>query len=120
MTYQTLLSEDSTLKLAPDQQATAWRYRCPGDLQWQYTERRDVLAHGGYEIQALTVQLEGHKQVPIEPTEEMIKAYLTANTAYWERTDNIIRPPGRWRTGRPTEATFEGYQAMIAAAPIPY
>jgi hypothetical protein len=30
---------------------------------------------------------EGYKLVPIEPTPEMVDAYLKANTAYWERMD---------------------------------
>lgn len=62
-------------------------------------------------------QQAGWKWVPVEPTEEMVKAYLQANDAYWRRTDEMPPPPGKWRTGRPTEATAESYKAMISAAP---
>jgi hypothetical protein len=58
----------------------------------------------------------GYALVPLEPTEDMVKAYLQANNAYWQRTDEMPPPPNRWRTGRPFEATAESYKAMIAAA----
>ena len=32
----------------------AWRYRMAGDLQWQYTERREQLTHAD-EVQSLVV-----------------------------------------------------------------
>ncbi len=61
----------------------------------------------------------GWKLVPIEPTNEMISAYLKANTAYWERTDALPNHPSKWRNGTPQEATAEGYRAMLAAATSP-
>lgn len=59
----------------------------------------------------------GWKLVPIEPTLEMIAAYLTANDSYWKRTDELPTPPNKWRTGTPAEATAAGYRAMLAASP---
>jgi hypothetical protein len=59
----------------------------------------------------------GCKLVPVEPTPEMIAAYLRANDAYWKRTDELPTPPNKWRTGTPSEATAESYRAMLAASP---
>jgi len=59
------------------------------------------------------------KLVPIEPTNEMITAYLKANTAYWERTDALPQNPTKWRNGTPQEATAVSYRAMIEAATSP-
>ena len=58
--------------------------------------------------------------VPREPTEDMLTAYLTANDAYWRRTDQLpAKNPSKWRQGTPSEATAESYRAMLAAAPQP-
>jgi hypothetical protein len=59
----------------------------------------------------------GYALVPVEPTTEMVQAYLDANDAYWRRTDQLPTPPNRWRTGTPKEATAESYRAMLNAAP---
>lgn len=59
----------------------------------------------------------GWKVVPVEPTPEMVKAYLDANDAYWKRTDELPENPGKWRQGTPTDATAESYRAMLAASP---
>lgn len=48
-------------------------------------------------------------------TEAMITAYLEANDAYWIATDEMPRPPGKWRTGTPREATRAGLTAVLAA-----
>jgi hypothetical protein len=48
-----------------------------------------------------------------EATDDMVYAYLEANTAYWEQTDKIPTPPGRWRTGTPKEATKAGLRAVL-------
>ena len=60
---------------------------------------------------------DGWKLVPVEPTPEMVAAYLQANDAYWRRTDELPRRPDKWRTGTPNEATAESYRAMLSAAP---
>lgn len=60
---------------------------------------------------------QGWKLVPVEPTDEMVKAYLKANDAYWHRTDELPTPPDRWRVGKPFDATVESYRAMLAASP---
>jgi hypothetical protein len=63
---------------------------------------------------------EGYRLVPLEPTPAMVDVYLRANTAYWERTDNMPHTnPGKWRNGTPSEATAESYRAMLKAAPQP-
>jgi hypothetical protein len=61
----------------------------------------------------------GWQWVPKEPTPEMIGAYLTANDAYWKRTDELPKHPAKWRNGTPFEATAESYRAMLASAPSP-
>ena len=60
----------------------------------------------------------GFVLVPIEPTPEMIAAYLNANTEYWHATDALPKPANKWRTGTPPEATAAGYRAMLSAAPV--
>lgn len=59
----------------------------------------------------------GYVMVPVEPTPEMVAAYLAENDAYWIERDELVPPPGKWRTGTPAEATARSYSAMIAAAP---
>jgi len=59
----------------------------------------------------------GYVLVPVEPTPEMVAAYLAENDAYWIERDELVPPPGKWRTGTPAEATARSYSAMIAAAP---
>ena len=58
----------------------------------------------------------GYVLVPIEPTRKMVEAYLSANSAYWERIDAMPTKIGVWRNGTPKEATEVSYRAMIAAA----
>jgi hypothetical protein len=56
----------------------------------------------------------------LEPTDAMITAYLTANDAYWKRTDELAVPPDKWRTGTPYEATRESLRAALAStSPAP-
>ena len=58
----------------------------------------------------------GYQLVPIEPTTAMVSAYLEANKSYWERTDELPKPPHKWRLGTPFDATIDSYKAMLAAA----
>ncbi len=58
----------------------------------------------------------GYALVPIEPTPEMVAAYLSANTEYWRLVDGFPPKIGVWRNGTPSQATAESYRAMIAAA----
>lgn len=58
----------------------------------------------------------GYVLVPIEPTPEMVAAYLAANTEYWRLVDGFPPKIGVWRNGTPSQATAESYRAMIAAA----
>lgn len=61
---------------------------------------------------------DGWQLVPVEPTQEMVSAYLQANDAYWKRTDELPnKNASRWREGKPNEATAESYRAMLLAAP---
>ena len=57
--------------------------------------------------------------VPVEPTPEMIDAYLKANAGYWVEADKLTPRPDKWREGTPKQATAVGYAALIAAAPQP-
>ena len=58
----------------------------------------------------------GYALVPVEPTPEMVAAYLDANTKYWRLVDEQPPKVGIWRNGTPAQATEEAYRAMIAAA----
>jgi len=58
----------------------------------------------------------GYALVPVEPTPEMVAAYLDANTKYWRLVDEQPPKVGIWRNGTPAKATEEAYRAMIAAA----
>lgn len=52
-------------------------------------------------------------------TEAMVTAYLTANDAYWKRTDELPRSPDKWRTGTPREATRVSLAAALASQGAP-
>jgi hypothetical protein len=60
----------------------------------------------------------GWKLAPVEPTPEMLAAYLVANTNYWKEVDaKPFDATKKWRQGTPSDATRESYKAMIAASP---
>ncbi len=61
----------------------------------------------------------GWKMVPVEPTDDMVDAYLNTNTAYWHFQDTLPRLTFKWRNGTPKEATAESLKAAFAAAPTP-
>ena len=61
----------------------------------------------------------GWQWVPVEPTPEMVAAYLAANHTYWKEMDEGPAPIDKWRNGTPAEATAESYAAMLSAAPPP-
>lgn len=50
-------------------------------------------------------------------TDAMIGAYLSANNAYWVRTDQMPPAPGRVRAGNVKDATRESLRAALSAAP---
>lgn len=50
-------------------------------------------------------------------TDAMVDAYLKANDAYWQRTDQLPTPPNKWRTGTPREATRESLAAALSSLP---
>lgn len=50
-------------------------------------------------------------------TDAMVDAYLKANDAYWKRTDEMPKPPGKWRAGTVGEATRVSLEAALAALP---
>lgn len=49
-------------------------------------------------------------------TQAMVDAYLKANDAYWKRTDELPKPPDKWRTGTVGEATRVSLEAALAAS----
>jgi hypothetical protein len=58
---------------------------------------------------------------PVEPvvTEEMVTAYLAANTEYWRQQDELpSKNPSKWRNGTPKEATRMSLEAALRAAPL--
>lgn len=77
---------------------------------------RDALAATQPQRAALAAP-SGYVLVPVEPTPEMIAAYLAANNAYWRLADELPPEIGKWRIGSPSEATADGYRAMLATAP---
>ena len=68
-------------------------------------------------LRAVPAIPEGWKLVPVEPTPEMVAAYLAENRRYWVATDKVSTPPNKWRTGTPSDATRESYRAMLSASP---
>lgn len=102
----------------------------PSDLAEDTVEYWKAYAESGQhsfdvmmvELKALRAQQvavpPGYALVPIEPTPEMVAAYLAANLAYWQRTDELpATNPSKWRQGTPSDATAESYKAMLKAAP---
>lgn len=82
-------------------------------IEWYHAQLRIELARA-----ALAPAVPpGWKLVPVEPTPEMVSAYLDRNDAYWHDCDALPTPPGTWRTGTPSEATAASYRAMLKAAP---
>ena len=73
----------------------------------------------GAPLYAAPIVPQGWRVVPMEPTPEMVQAYLNANNAYWVRVDEAPPIIGKWRNGTPSEATAESYRAMLAASPAP-
>lgn len=54
--------------------------------------------------------------LPAGVTEAMVTAYLTANDAYWHKTDELPQEnPGKWRNGTPREATRVSLEAALAS-----
>lgn len=85
-----------------------------------YADMDSIINFGRALLAGKTAAPEGWKLVPIDPTDEMIAAYLTENAAYWARIDELPNTnPGKWRSGTPKEATRQGYRAMLQAVPTP-
>lgn len=116
------MSHTKPLPELTDEQITA--------LYWQYgTARPDGFAAAVRDAVAIAYDLgarstaaqpgepTGWKLVPVVATDEMVTAYLQANDAYWRRADELPKKIGKWRMGSPSEATAEGYRAMLTAAP---
>lgn len=86
--------------------------RLYGDESYGCT-RKVADAYAAVESSARALLADGREDM--EVTEAMITAYLEANDAYWIATDEIPRPPGKWRTGTPREATRVSLTAALAA-----
>lgn len=72
--------------------------------------------HGEPEQQAPAVQEDAEQVV----TEEMVTAYLAANTAYWQQQDELpLKNPSKWRNGTPQDATRFSLEAALRAASNP-
>ena len=85
----------------------------------QSTGRRDGI-HGACDVSAKVdatppASAAGERDV----TDAMVDAYLKANDAYWHRTDQLPKPPNKWRTGTPREAVRESLVAALASKPLP-
>lgn len=100
----------------------ASRFELRDQIKRELTAENDTLRARIAELEAEAVPVQaipGWQLVPTESTPEMVKAYLEANTAYWNKTDLIPTPLDKWRTGTPAAATAESYRAMLNAAPTP-
>lgn len=99
------------------QNPVAWRHSETGQ---PYDSEEEVpLADGDEWAEPLYLAAPappGYAMAPIEPTPEMVAAYLAANTEYWRLVDGFPPKIGVWRNGTPSQATAESYRAMIAAA----
>lgn len=62
---------------------------------------------------------DGWQLVPVEPTPQMVAAYLGSNRDYWQIVDEKPTVLGKWRNGTPEEAVAFAYASMLAAAPRP-
>ena len=49
-------------------------------------------------------------------TDAMVVAYLRANDEYWKGTDELPKPPAKWRAGTVKEATRESLKAALNVA----
>ena len=113
-------------------EAVAWKWRHflgnpdviePFWTEWEpCTERQYqyALATPDHEGRALCeMPLASAPAAPAQAcvTEEMVKAYLTANDAYWKRIDGEPTKLGKWRNGTPSEATRVSLMAALASAP---
>lgn len=65
----------------------------------------------------VSAALAAQQPAAVQITDDMARAYLAANTAYWRAVDESVGKPGVWRNGTPHEATLEGLRAALAAAP---
>jgi hypothetical protein len=53
----------------------------------------------------------------VDVTEEMVSAYLSANTEYWRQQDELpSQNPSKWRNGTPKEATRVSLEAALRAS----
>jgi hypothetical protein len=72
--------------------------------------------------QAATPQPAQAAQPEIVVSDEMVAAYLKANTEYWKEADEMPqskRNPARWRNGTPSDATRISLIAALEAARLP-
>lgn len=79
--------------------------------------RAEAIAAKDAEIARLSAALAAQQPAAVQITDDMARAYLAANTAYWRAVDESVGKPGVWRNGTPHEATLEGLRAALAAAP---
>ncbi len=69
------------------------------------------------QIDALAALAQPSVEAPaaVEVTEAMVTTYLEANDAYWRKTDELPKRPGRWREGTSREATAVSLKAALAS-----
>lgn len=66
----------------------AWRYRMSGDMQWQYTERKEQFSHAS-EVEALT-NMQPVEREPLTPREiELIDGMIAVQLDHAMRCDAI-------------------------------
>lgn len=73
----------------------------------------------GYRFGLLHQDPPPREQAALAVTDAMVTAYLTANDAYWHKTDELPKEPGKWRNGTSREATRVSLEAALSAAPHP-
>lgn len=100
----------------------AARYRNSKEGAWSYTDKDigGIEADGWREVVYLCDANAAPVSQPVavpQVTDDMARAYLAANKAYWAEVDAAPSRPGVWRDGTPHEATLVGLRAALAAAP---
>ena len=112
-----IMEREAELERIKSQEPVAWMTQSGNPVLYKSAEQAVLygwnplfLAAGAQSIPA------GYQLVPMEPTTAMVSAYLEANKAYWERTDELPKPPHKWRLGTPFDAMINSYKAMLTAA----
>lgn len=92
-----------------------------GWMAWGECSEAEYLHYDGrradVQVRKVDAPAVAGKREALTVTDEMVTAYLTANDAYWQRTDELPTPPDRWRAGNVQDATRESLRAALSVSP---